>query len=106
MHVKFTYLYAPQGDVSFDENGTRVSDAAKVFKYFGRNATPNPCRQASGNPVMMTFVCVLLVSFTSSTNTGFQRYLVATDNNSSLIYTGCDNDTTIWPGNNVNRQLN
>jgi hypothetical protein len=29
---------------------------------------------------------------------GFQRYLIATDNNSTLMYTECDNDATIWPG--------
>ena len=32
---------------------------------------------------------------------GFQRYLIATDSNSTLIYTGCDSDTTIWPGSTI-----
>lgn len=41
----------------------------------------------------------VIVNFTNFVNdTGYQRYLIATDNNSTLVYTGCDNDTTIWPG--------
>ena len=31
-------------------------------------------------------------------NIGTQRYLVATDANSTLTYTDCENDATTWPG--------
>ena len=41
------------------------------------------------------------ISVAKLLSTGFQRYLVATDSNATLVYTGCDNDSTIWPSNSI-----
>lgn len=42
------FTHVQQGEVSFDDNGTRVSAPAKIFKYSGGNITQNGCRRFSG----------------------------------------------------------
>ena len=102
-------------------NGTRVPSTAKIFKY-GRNSAMNACGQTNNSKpqhacmhvhkshglhvktiltrstVLTRYTLWLLHVCLIMSSLGTQRYLVATNSNSTLAYTECENDATIWPG--------